>query len=90
MTATGLGTAVAIGLAVGAVGRFAVPGLRAVPVWLALVVGVVTAVLGTVVVGLADAGGRFGPLDLVVQVGSAVAGVALVALTTGREGSDPT
>ncbi|MGS2616775.1 GlsB/YeaQ/YmgE family stress response membrane protein [Micromonospora sp. LZ34] len=89
MTATGLGTAVAVGLAVGALGRFAAPGRREIPVWLALVVGVVTAVLGTVVVGLADAGGRFDLLDLVVQIGSAAAGVALVAVTTGHGRSDP-
>jgi uncharacterized membrane protein len=81
MTAAGLVTALAVGLLVAGAGWLAVPHRREVPAWLALVAGVVTAVLGVIlarIVGLDTGRDAWG---LAVPAGSAVLGVALVAAT---------
>lgn len=84
MTITGLFTA----LIVGALGRLVVPGRQAISIWLTLAIGVAAALLGTVLARLAgiDASG-FSFLTLLVQVGLAGAGVALVAGTARRRGT---
>ncbi|MEU4644126.1 GlsB/YeaQ/YmgE family stress response membrane protein [Micromonospora sp. NPDC023814] len=84
MTVAGLLTALAVGLLVAATGWLALPRRREVPAWLALVAGIVTAVLGVIlarIVGLDT--GRSGLWRLAVPAGSAVLGVALVAATAG-------
>ncbi|SCG46018.1 GlsB/YeaQ/YmgE family stress response membrane protein [Micromonospora halophytica] len=89
MTVTGIVSAVVVGLVVGSLGRLLIPGRQRIPVWLTAATGLVAALLGTIVARLAgiDADG-FGPLQLVVQVGLAGLGVALVAGTAGGSRSE--
>ncbi len=87
MTVTGIITALIVGLIVGALGRLVVPGKQNIPLWLTLVIGVVAALLGTVLaraIGVGTSGFSFG--ELLIQVVLAAAGVALVAGTYGRRG----
>ena len=51
MTASGIITAIIIGAIVGALGRLLVPGRQNLPVWLTIVVGIVAALLGSVLAG---------------------------------------
>ena len=85
MTVTGIITALIVGLIIGALGRLVVPGKQNIPIWLTMVIGVVAALLGTVVarlVGIDTAG--FSVLELAVQVALAAIAVAVVAGTAGR------
>ncbi|SCL71026.1 GlsB/YeaQ/YmgE family stress response membrane protein [Micromonospora peucetia] len=84
MTVAGLVTALAVGLLVAALGWRLAPRRREVPIWLILVAGIVTALLGVIlarIVGL-DLDGS-GPWSIGVPAGSAVLGVALVLATAG-------
>ena len=86
MTATGIITALIIGLIVGALGRLVVPGRQNIPLWLTLVVGVGAALLGTAIArstGVADTDG-VDWVELFIQVGLAALGVLLVVSLTGR------
>ena len=88
MTVTGIITAIIVGLIIGALGRLVVPGKQNIPIWLTIVVGIVAALLGTVIaraVGLADTRG-VDWIELLFQVILAAVGVALVAGITGRRG----
>ena len=88
MTVTGIITALIIGLIVGALGRLALPGRQNIPIWLTMVIGVVAAMLGTVLARVAgiDTSG-FSVLTLLLQVALAAGGVALVAGTSRRRGT---
>ena len=86
MTADGIITAIIVGAIIGALGRLVLPGRQAIPVWLTIVVGIVAALLGTV---LASAlGVKTTPgvdwIELFIQVLLAAVGVALVAGMSGR------
>ena len=86
MTVTGIITALIVGLIIGALGRLVVPGKQNIPIWLTMVIGVVAALLGTVIaraVGLADTNG-FDWTELLFQIVLAAIGVALVAGIGGR------
>ena len=86
MTVTGIITALIVGLIIGALGRLVVPGRQNIPLWLTLVIGVVAALLGTVIAratGVADTKG-FDWIELLFQVVLAAIGVALVAGVGGR------
>ncbi|MCO8277226.1 GlsB/YeaQ/YmgE family stress response membrane protein [Actinoplanes sp. TRM 88003] len=86
MTVTGIITALVVGLIIGALGRLVVPGKQNIPIWLTLVIGVVAALLGTVLAratGVADTKG-FDWIELLFQVVLAAIGVALVAGVGGR------
>jgi uncharacterized membrane protein YeaQ/YmgE (transglycosylase-associated protein family) len=88
MTVTGIITALIVGLIIGALGRLVVPGKQNIPLWLTLVIGVVAALLGTVIAratGVADTKG-FDWIELLFQVVLAAIGVALVAGMAGRRG----
>jgi uncharacterized membrane protein YeaQ/YmgE (transglycosylase-associated protein family) len=88
MTVTGIITALIVGLIIGALGRLVVPGKQHIPIWLTLVIGVVAALLGTVIakaVGVSDTNG-VDWIELLFQVVLAAIGVALVAGTAGRRG----
>ena len=75
MTATGIITAIVIGAILGVVGRAIAPGKQDIPIWLTIVVGIVAALLGTVIVGsLRDTNG-IDWVELLVQVVLAVVGV---------------
>jgi uncharacterized membrane protein YeaQ/YmgE (transglycosylase-associated protein family) len=86
MTVTGIITALVVGLIIGALGRLVVPGKQNIPIWLTIVVGIVAALLGTVIaraVGVADTAG-FDWTELLFQIVLAAVGVALVAGIGGR------
>jgi uncharacterized membrane protein YeaQ/YmgE (transglycosylase-associated protein family) len=86
MTATGIITALIIGAIIGALGRLVLPGRQNIPVWLTIVVGIVAALLGTVlanVIGVKDTAG-VDWIELFLQIVLAAIGVALVAGVGGR------
>ena len=81
MTVTGIIMALIVGLIIGALGRLVVPGKQNIPIWLTMVIGIVAALLGTVIakaVGVADTKG-VDWIELLFQVVLAAIGVALVA-----------
>jgi uncharacterized membrane protein YeaQ/YmgE (transglycosylase-associated protein family) len=89
MTVTGIVVALIVGLIIGALGRLVVPGKQNIPLWLTLVIGVVAALLGTVLaraLGVADTNG-FDWWELIFQVAFAAIGVAIVAGVGGRRGT---
>jgi uncharacterized membrane protein YeaQ/YmgE (transglycosylase-associated protein family) len=91
VTATGLVSAIAVGSAVGLLGRVVFPGRREAPAWLTVAVGVVATVAGTIAARLAGVDtGTPNPLTLIVQVGMAGVSVVLVVTTAGPARSDPT
>jgi uncharacterized membrane protein YeaQ/YmgE (transglycosylase-associated protein family) len=86
MTVTGIITALIIGLIIGALGRLVVPGKQNIPIWLTMVIGVVAALLGTVIaraIGVADTKG-IDWIELLFQVVLAAIGVALVVGLASR------
>ncbi|HET6531746.1 MAG TPA: GlsB/YeaQ/YmgE family stress response membrane protein [Actinoplanes sp.] len=86
LTVTGIIMALIVGLIIGALGRLVVPGRQNIPIWLTMVIGVVAALLGTVIargLGLAETRG-IDWIELLFQVALAAIGVALVAGTYGR------
>jgi uncharacterized membrane protein YeaQ/YmgE (transglycosylase-associated protein family) len=86
MEVTGFITAIIIGLIIGALGRLVVPGKQNIPIWLTLLIGVVAAILGTLLAGAfgVDKTPGIDWIELILQVGLAAAGVALVAGVRGR------
>jgi uncharacterized membrane protein YeaQ/YmgE (transglycosylase-associated protein family) len=88
MTVTGIITALIVGLIIGALGRLVVPGRQNIPIWLTMVIGVVAALLGTVIAraaGIADTAG-VDWIELLFQIVLAAIGVALVVGVSGRRG----
>ncbi|WP_433796946.1 hypothetical protein [Actinoplanes sp. CA-252034] len=87
MTGLSLIAAVTVGAFLGAAGRMVAVRCRTAPWWLPPAAGVAAALLATVAVRMATAGGP-GPtlVELVLQVLFAAAGVTLVALTADRPG----
>jgi uncharacterized membrane protein YeaQ/YmgE (transglycosylase-associated protein family) len=83
---TGIITAIVVGLIIGALGRLVVPGKQNIPIWLTLLIGVVAAILGTLVAGALDVADTRGVdwIELVLQVAFAAVGVAIVAGVRGR------
>jgi len=88
MTVTGIITALIVGLIIGALGRLVVPGRQNIPIWLTMVIGVVAALLGTVIARAAGVANTNGVdwIELLFQVVLAAIGVALVVGITGRRG----
>jgi uncharacterized membrane protein YeaQ/YmgE (transglycosylase-associated protein family) len=88
VTVTGVITALIVGLIVGALGRLVVPGRQHIPIWLTMVIGIIAALLGTVVaraIGInTAAGGVINWGELLVQVILAAVGVAIVVGIAGR------
>ena len=88
MTVTGIITALIVGLIIGALGRLVVPGKQNIPIWLTMVIGVVAALLGTVLArafGVESTSG-IDWIELLFQVLLAAVGVALVVGISGRRG----
>ncbi|WP_433392279.1 GlsB/YeaQ/YmgE family stress response membrane protein [Micromonospora sp. KLBMP9576] len=86
MEVTGFFTAIIIGLIIGALGRLVVPGKQTIPIWLTLLIGVVAAILGTLVaaaVGVDDTAG-VDWIELIIQVVFAAIGVVIAAGAYGR------
>jgi uncharacterized membrane protein YeaQ/YmgE (transglycosylase-associated protein family) len=88
MTVTGIITALIVGLIIGALGRLVVPGKQNIPIWLTMVIGVVAALLGTVLARAfgVDSTGGIDWIELLFQVLLAAVGVALVVGVMGRRG----
>ncbi|GAA0812503.1 GlsB/YeaQ/YmgE family stress response membrane protein [Spirilliplanes yamanashiensis] len=81
MSATGIITALIIGLIIGALGRLVVPGKQNIPIWLTMLIGVAAALLGTVLANALGVNNTRGVdwVELLFQVVLAAIGVALVA-----------
>ncbi|MET7879134.1 GlsB/YeaQ/YmgE family stress response membrane protein [Micromonospora profundi] len=86
MEVTGFFTAIIIGLIIGALGRLVVPGKQNIPIWLTLAIGVLAAILGTLVAGVFGVDDTAGVdwIELFIQIVFAAIGVAIVAGTYGR------
>jgi uncharacterized membrane protein YeaQ/YmgE (transglycosylase-associated protein family) len=88
MTVSSILVALVVGLVIGALGRLVVPGKQNIPIWLTMLIGVVAALLGTVLARAfgvnTDAGGVINWAELAFQVVLAAIGVALVAGVGGR------
>ncbi|MGW1058215.1 GlsB/YeaQ/YmgE family stress response membrane protein [Micromonospora rubida] len=86
MEVTGFITAIIIGLVIGALGRLVVPGKQTIPIWLTLLIGVVAAILGTLVAGAFGVDDTAGIdwIELLIQVIFAAIGVSLAAGAYGR------
>lgn len=87
MTITGIITAILVGIVVGVLGRLALPGKQPIGMLLTILVGIVSAFIGTALaraIGVPTTTGGVDWLELLVQVVVAAAGVALVAALMGR------
>ena len=84
MTIEGILGALVIGAIIGALGRLVIPGKQDIPIWLTIVVGIVAALVGTLIVGpLRDTNG-IDWVELIVQIALAALGVDLVVGMRGR------
>lgn len=86
MTADGIISALIIGAIIGAFGRLMVPGRQTIPVWLTIVVGIVAALLGSVIANALGVQTTPGVdwTEVLIQVALAAVGVFLVAGASGR------
>jgi uncharacterized membrane protein YeaQ/YmgE (transglycosylase-associated protein family) len=90
MTITGIISAILIGIVVGVLGRLILPGKQPIGMLLTILVGIVSAFIGTAIaraIGIPTATSGVDWLELLVQVVVAAAGVALVAGLMGRRRS---
>ena len=86
MHVSGIITAIVIGLIIGALGRLVVPGKQNIPIWLTILIGIVAAIIGTVIasgLGVTNTKGIHW-IELIIQVVLAAAGVFAVASLYGR------
>jgi uncharacterized membrane protein YeaQ/YmgE (transglycosylase-associated protein family) len=88
MHITGIITAIIIGLIIGALGRLVVPGRQPIPIWLTMLIGIVAALIGTVIAANLDVADTKGIdwIELAIQIGLAAVGVVLTASFYGRRG----
>jgi uncharacterized membrane protein YeaQ/YmgE (transglycosylase-associated protein family) len=78
---SGIFSAIVVGLIIGALGRLVVPGRQNIPIWLTLVIGIVAALVGTLVAavfGVANTRG-FDWLETIFQVALAAVGVSFAS-----------
>jgi uncharacterized membrane protein YeaQ/YmgE (transglycosylase-associated protein family) len=90
MTITGVISAILIGIVVGVIGRLIVPGKQPIGMLVTILVGIVSAFVGTAIaraMGIPTTTSGIDWLELLVQVIVAALGVALVATLTGRRRS---
>ncbi len=90
VTPTGIITAILIGAVVGVLGRLALPGKQSIGLIVTILVGIVSALIGTWLarsLGLPTATKGIDWIELLVQVVVAAVGVALVAGVMGRRSS---
>jgi uncharacterized membrane protein YeaQ/YmgE (transglycosylase-associated protein family) len=83
---SGFFSAIIIGAIIGALGRLVLPGRQNISILLTILIGIVAAVLGTLLAGALDVDDTPGPdwIELLLQVVLAAVGVALVAGVQGR------
>ena len=87
MTITGIVSAILIGIVIGVIGRLLVPGKQPIGFLVTILVGIVSAFIGTAIaraVGIPTATNGIDWLELLVQVIVAALGVALVSALIGR------
>jgi uncharacterized membrane protein YeaQ/YmgE (transglycosylase-associated protein family) len=87
MTITGVITAILIGIVVGALGRLMVPGRQPIGWLVTILVGIVSAFIGTAIaraLGIPTDTNGIDWLELLCQVVVAALGVALVSAMMGR------
>jgi uncharacterized membrane protein YeaQ/YmgE (transglycosylase-associated protein family) len=87
MTITSIITAILIGIVVGVLGRLVLPGKQPIGMLVTILVGIVSAFIGTAIaraMGIPTATSGIDWLELLVQVVVAAIGVALVAALMGR------
>ncbi|ULE32788.1 GlsB/YeaQ/YmgE family stress response membrane protein [Mycobacterium sp. IDR2000157661] len=87
MTITGIISAILIGIVVGVLGRLVLPGRQPIGFLVTILVGIVSAFIGTWLahaLGLPTATRGVDWIELLVQVVVAAVGVALVASLMGR------
>ena len=78
MEVTGIITALVIGLIIGVLGRIVAPGRQNIPIWLTLLVGVVAALIGTLIASALGVAATRGIdwIELIIQVALAAIGVS--------------
>jgi uncharacterized membrane protein YeaQ/YmgE (transglycosylase-associated protein family) len=86
MTATGIISAIIVGAIIGALGRLVVPGRQRIAIWLTVVIGIVAALIGSLIANALGVGSTRGIdwIELIIQIALAALGVALVAGSSGR------
>ena len=87
MTITGIISAILIGIVVGVIGRLVVPGRQPIGFLVTILVGIVSAFIGTALarmMGIPTMTNGIDWLELLVQVIVAALGVALVSALMGR------
>ncbi|OBC00689.1 transglycosylase [Mycobacterium sp. 852013-50091_SCH5140682] len=87
MTITGIFSAILIGIVIGVIGRLLVPGRQPIGFLVTILVGIVSAFIGTAIaraLGIPTDTNGVDWLELLVQVIVAALGVALVASLMGR------
>jgi uncharacterized membrane protein YeaQ/YmgE (transglycosylase-associated protein family) len=87
MTITGIISAILIGIVVGVLGRLLVPGKQPIGMIVTILVGIVSAFIGTAIaraLGIPTATEGIDWLELLCQVVVAAIGVALVSALMGR------
>ncbi len=87
MTVTGIISAIFIGIVVGALGRLLLPGKQKIGILVTILVGIVSALIGTALagaIGIPTTTSGVDWLELLVQVVVAALGVGLVAALMGR------
>jgi len=74
-------SAIVVGLIIGALGRLVVPGRQDLSIWLTIAIGIVAALVGSLLASALGVGETRGIdwIKLIIQVALAAAGVALVA-----------
>ena len=85
MNVSGIISAIIVGLIIGALGRLVIPGRQHIQIWLTIVIGIVAALIGTVIArafGVADTNG-VDWIELLIQIALAAVGVALVVGVRG-------
>jgi uncharacterized membrane protein YeaQ/YmgE (transglycosylase-associated protein family) len=81
VTASGIISAIIIGAIIGALGRLVVPGRQPMPIWLTIVIGIVAALIGSLIASALGVGSTSGIdwIELFLQIALAAVGVILVA-----------
>ena len=74
-------SAIVVGLIIGALGRLVVPGRQDLSIWLTIAIGIVAALVGSLIASALGVGATRGIdwIKLIIQVALAAGGVALVA-----------
>lgn len=88
-TLWGIISAIVVGLIIGALARLILPGKQNISILLTIVIGIVSAFIGTAIaraLGIATETKGIDWIELIIQVLVAIVGVALVAGLLGRRG----